>query len=151
MKRDTSAWFFKMPSAEVESLLSIRVMNIADLFPSRGAAMGFALSSTAHAGKLLGMKYHWDFYLCQNWGRLADRLKKILWKLIDRDTYTLLHMVQNSFPKKKKKVWKWKWSVPEQVKTWIWACWYGLMDSLWRQTALLRFNEQYKRRIWFRV
>lgn len=27
----------------------------------------------------------------------------------------------------------------------------GLMDSLWRQTALLRFNEQYKRRIWFRV
>lgn len=112
MSRDTSAWFFRTPSAEVESLLSNRGMSCAALFPSGGAAVGFVLSSTAHAGKLLGMKYHCDFYLCQNWERLADRLKKILWKLIDRDTYTLLRMAQNCFSKKKKKGLKMKMVSP---------------------------------------
>lgn len=75
--------------------MSNRCINCAALFP-----LGFVLSSTAQAGKLLGIKYHWDFYLCQSQERLADRLKKILWKLIDRDTYTPLRMAQNCFPKK---------------------------------------------------
>lgn len=118
-------------------------MNCAALFPSGGAAVGFVLSSTAHAGKLLGMKYHCDFYLCQNWERLADRLKKNIMETDrQRHLHTASYGTELFFQKKK------KWTQNENGQSLSRSrCGYellgsGLMDSLWRQTALLRLNEQ---------